>query len=210
MRFRTGPLMICAMVAAGFALTILVFYPGYMTNDATFVYQYTKERAYGDWQSPVMTLLWRLIDPIAPGSASMFLLIAALYWLGFAVVALALVRRSRGLGLLMPLLDSLAPIRARRGRPRRRPVKLHADKAYDQPALRREVRRRGIIVRIARKGIESSQRLGRHRWIVEACLAWLQRNRRLVRRYDRKPEHFQAFADLGCTPLCYRRLVVLC
>ena len=109
--------------------------------------------------------------------------------------------------LLMPLLNSIAPIRNRRGRPRRRPVKLHADKAYDQPALRREVRRRGIIVRIARKGIESSQRLGRHRWIVEACLAWLQRNRRLVRRYDRKPEHFQAFADLGCTPLCYRRLV---
>ena len=62
--------------------------------------------------------------------------------------------------LLMPLLDSLAPIRARRGRPRRRPVKLHADKAYDQPALRREVRRRGIIVRIARKGVESPQRLG--------------------------------------------------
>ena len=87
----------------------------------------------------------------------------------------------------MPLLDSIAPIRNRRGRPRRRPVKLHADKAYDQPALRREVRRRGITVRIARKGIESSQRLGRHRWIVEACLAWLQRNRRLVRRYDANP-----------------------
>jgi transposase len=109
--------------------------------------------------------------------------------------------------LLVPLLDSIAPIRTRRGRPRRRPVKLHADKAYDQPALRREVRRRGIVVRIARKGIESSQRLGRHRWIVEACLAWLQRNRRLVRRYERKAEHFQAFADLGCALLCYRRLL---
>ena len=105
------------------------------------------------------------------------------------------------------MLDSVAPISGRRGRPRHRPGKLHADKAYDHPTLRREVRARGITVRIARKGIESSQRLGRHRWIVESCLSWLLRNRRLVRRYDRKAEHFQAFADLAAALLSYRRLV---
>lgn len=108
--------------------------------------------------------------------------------------------------LLFPLLDSVAPTRSRRGRPRRRPAKLHADKAYDHKAIRAEVRRRGIVVRIARKGVESSQRLGRHRWIVEACLSWLMNNRRLVRRYERKAEHFQAFADLGAILICYRRL----
>ncbi|MGS2620114.1 IS5 family transposase [Micromonospora sp. LZ34] len=108
--------------------------------------------------------------------------------------------------LLLPLLDSNAPIRSPRGRPRHRPAKLHADKAYDQPAMRTEVRRRGIAVRTARKGIESSQRLGRHRWIVESCLSWLLRNRRLVRRYDRTAEHFLAFADIGCLLICYRRL----
>lgn len=91
---------------------------------------------------------------------------------------------------MVPLLDSIAPIHGPRGRPRHRPGKLHADKAYDQRALRAEIRRRGITVRIARKGVESSHRLGRHRWIVEACLSWLLRNRRLVRRYDRKAEHF--------------------
>jgi hypothetical protein len=32
-------------------------------------------------------------------------------------------------------------------------------------------------------------------------------NRRLVRRYDRKAEHFQAFADLAAALLSYRRLV---
>jgi transposase len=108
--------------------------------------------------------------------------------------------------LMLPLLDSVAPVRSRRGRARHRPDKLHADKAYDVPALRAEVRRRGIAVRIARKGVESTQRLGRYRWIVEACLSWLQNNRRLVRRYERKAEHFQAFADLGCLLICYRRL----
>jgi transposase len=107
---------------------------------------------------------------------------------------------------LVPLLDSICPIPGPRGRPRHRPDKLHADKAYDIRALRDEVRRRGIAVRIARKGVESNERLGRHRWVVEACLAWLQRNRRLVRRYERKAEHFQAFADLACALLSYRRL----
>lgn len=121
-----------------------------------------------------------------------------------AIISAANVHDSQ---LLVPLLDAVAPIRTRRGRPRRRPDKLHGDKAYDQPALRAEVRRRGIGVRIARKGVESSQRLGRYRWIVESCLSWLQRNRRLVRRYDRKAEHFQAFADLGCALLTYRRLL---
>jgi hypothetical protein len=48
--------------------------------------------------------------------------------------------------LLVPLLDAIAPIRAPRGRPRHCPAKLHADKAYDQRALRAEVRRRGIGV----------------------------------------------------------------
>jgi hypothetical protein len=93
-----------------------------------------------------------------------------------------------------------------RGRPRHRPDKLHADKAYDVRALRAEVRRRGIAVRIAHKGVESSEKLGRHRWIVESCLAWLQNDRRLVRRYERKADRFHAFADLGYALLCYRRL----
>jgi len=30
-------------------------------------------------------------------------------------------------------------------------------------------------------------------------------NRRLV-RYERKAEHFQAFADLGCILICHRQL----
>jgi hypothetical protein len=108
--------------------------------------------------------------------------------------------------LLFPLLDSFTPGARRRGRPRHRPEKLHADKAYDHKAIRAEVHRRGIRVRIARNGVESSERLGRHRWIVESCLSWFSNNRRPVRRYDRKAEHFRAFADLAAILICHRRL----
>ena len=73
--------------------------------------------------------------------------------------------------VLEAALDAIPPIRRPRGRPRRRPDKLHADKAYDYPASRRACRRRHIMARIARRGIDSSQRLGRHRWVVERTLA---------------------------------------
>src|SRR5712691_1009792 len=74
-------LAVVAFALAGFALTLRVFYPGVMTWDSTYVYSYIAAGRAGDWQSPLMTALWAAIDPIAPGSASMFLLIATTYWL---------------------------------------------------------------------------------------------------------------------------------
>jgi transposase len=103
-------------------------------------------------------------------------------------------------------VKGIPPIRSRRGRRRRRPAKLHADKGYDYDHLRRWLRGRGITHRIARKGIESSSRLGRHRWTVERTMSWLAGCRRLHRRYERKAEHFLAFTSIACTLICYRRL----
>jgi hypothetical protein len=101
-------LLVSALTAAGFGLTVLLLYPGYMTNDATYVYSYIQDWQLGDWQSPLMTLVWWLIDPIAPGPGSMFLLIVTLYWIGFGVIALTVGRRSAALALAVPLLG-LAP-----------------------------------------------------------------------------------------------------
>jgi IS5 family transposase len=96
--------------------------------------------------------------------------------------------------------------RGRPGRPRKRPAKLHGDKGYDYPTCRRMLRRRGICPRIARRGIESGQRLGRHRWKVERSLAWLLANRRLTVRYERRADILQAFLHLACALICTRRL----
>jgi hypothetical protein len=104
-RSRTfGVLTICAL---GYALTIFVFHPGVMTYDARYIYSYATQKFFEDWQSPVMILLWKAIDPIAPGAASMFLLIISLYWLAFALLALSLARRT-WFALALPLL-ALSP-----------------------------------------------------------------------------------------------------
>jgi transposase len=110
---------------------------------------------------------------------------------------------SQGLG---PLVRGIPPIRSRRGPRHRKPGKLHGDKAYDYRLLRQWLRGRGIVHRLVRRGIESSTHLGRHRWVVERSVAWLAGCRRLHRRYERKAEHFLAFASIACTVIYYRRI----
>jgi len=107
---------------------------------------------------------------------------------------------------LKPLVNALPAIRSRRGPRRRKSAKLHAGKAYDIPALRDWQRQRGIIPRIARKGFESAEELGRRRWVIVRTIAWLTGYRRLTIRYERKPSHYLAFLTLGAAITCYKKL----
>ena len=104
------------------------------------------------------------------------------------------------------VLDAVPPITQPNGHRRKRPDQGHADKAYDIPRCRRALRQRHIRVRIARKGIDSSRRLGRHRWVVERTLAWLARYRRLTVRYERRADVHHAFLTLGCALVCFNTL----
>ena len=57
---------------------------------------------------------------------------------------------------LTDVVDAVHPVRQSRGRPRKRPAKLHADKGYD------------------------FDRFGKHRWVVERTFAWINQFRRLI------------------------------
>ena len=104
------------------------------------------------------------------------------------------------------LVDGVEPIKKLKGRPRKRPDKLHADKGYDEPRCRQVLRSRGIKARIARRGVDSSERLGRHRWVVKRTLAWLSCYRRLTVRYERRADMHEALLELGGALICFNRL----
>ncbi|VEI51795.1 Transposase DDE domain [Kocuria rosea] len=111
--------------------------------------------------------------------------------------------------LFEPLLETNPAVHGRRGRPgrpRRRPDKLHADKGYDYPRCRRYLHRRGIKVRIARRGIEAKNHLGRHRWVVERTISWVLRFKRLGLRYDRTETTLLPLLMLAVTLINLRRL----
>jgi len=113
--------------------------------------------------------------------------------------------------MLEAALDAIAPVRnGRAGRPRQRPSKLHADKGYDFGRCRAACRARGITPRIARRGVESSERLGRHRWVVERTLAWLNQYRRLRVRYERRDDIHEALAILGCALITWKAVQRFC
>jgi transposase len=112
--------------------------------------------------------------------------------------------------LFEPLLETNPAVRGRRGRrgrPRRRPDKLHADKGYDFRRCRQYLHRRGIKVRIARRGIEDKSKLGRVRWVVERTISWLLRFKRLGLRYDRTERTTLPLLTLACAVINTRRLI---
>ncbi|MGW5301334.1 IS5/IS1182 family transposase, partial [Rhodococcus aetherivorans] len=76
----------------------------------------------------------------------------------------------------------------------------------DHPVHRRWLRARGIVPRIARRGVDSSERLGRYRWTIERTLARLTGYRRLTIRYKRHGEHFAGFLQLAAALTRWNKL----
>lgn len=100
----------------------------------------------------------------------------------------------------------------RRGRPRNKPVRIIADKAYDSDPLRHRLKQRGIEL-IApyrwnkrKKPHQDGRKLRRYqrRWKVERTNAWLGNFRRLVVRYDRLFSVYQGFFHMACLMITVR------
>jgi IS5 family transposase len=109
-----------------------------------------------------------------------------------------------------PLLDAVEPVAGLPGRPRRRPHKLHADKGYDFAKCRAALRKWGIEARIAWRGTESGERLGRHRWVVERTHAWFAGLGKLRIRFERSIETHMALLKLACAVICLRFMERFC
>jgi transposase len=105
---------------------------------------------------------------------------------------------------LLAAVDAVPPVRGKRGRPRRRPQRLYADRGYDSDPHRQELRRRRITPVIARRNTEHGSGLGTVRWVVERTISWFHQFRRLGTRYDRDDKRHEAFMALGCSLICLR------
>ena len=104
------------------------------------------------------------------------------------------------------MVDAFPPLRGRRGRPKRRPKKLLADRAYDSRRHRRELRRRRIQPKLAKRKTAHGSGLGTQRWVVERTIAWLHQHRRLRVRYDRRDDIHEAFLTLAGCLICLKLL----
>jgi len=106
----------------------------------------------------------------------------------------------------LALVDAVPPAAGRVGHPRKRPDALLGDKGYDSEPNRRELRKRGILPVISRRGHPDIHGLGKLRYVVEQTFALLHQFKRLATRWERRLDLHNAFVSLGCTLICRRRL----
>jgi putative transposase len=94
------------------------------------------------------------------------------------------------------------------------PAKVHQhlclDKGYDNPTGEAATPQGGYVPHIRRIGEEKKDGWGKkthpaRRWVVERTIAWLQRCRALLIRYDKKPTNYKGLIQLACALLSYRR-----
>ena len=110
---------------------------------------------------------------------------------------------------------TLAEVRVPRpkGRPRQRPERVIADRAYDSDPLRERLRKRGIELIVPyrdnnkHRRYEDGRKLRRYkrRWIVERTNAWLGQFRRLLVRHEHLLSIYRAFFYLACLWITLRR-----
>ncbi len=112
--------------------------------------------------------------------------------------------------MLLEMVDAIPQLPGPDGQLRNRPDKLHADRGYDSNKHRQALEDRGIRHRLGRRRIDQGVHLGKHRWVVERSLAWLNRYRRLRVRYERRGDIHQAFLSLGCALICWKFVQRFC
>jgi len=100
-----------------------------------------------------------------------------------------------------------------KGRPRQKPKRVIADRAYDSDPLRERLKKRGIDLIVPyRKNsklrrYEDRRKLRRYkrRWIIERTNAWLGQFRRLLARHEHLLSTYRAFFYLACLWITLRR-----
>ncbi len=100
-----------------------------------------------------------------------------------------------------------------KGRPRQKPKRVIADRAYDSDPLRQRLRKRHIDLIVPyrdnnkHRRYEDGRKLRRYkrRWIVERTNAWLGQFRRLLVRHEHLLSTYRAFFYIACLWITMRR-----
>jgi putative transposase len=94
------------------------------------------------------------------------------------------------------------------------PQHLCLDAGYDYEAVREQAAARGYVAHIRPRGEERALKAAEpgwraRRWVVERTHSWLNRSRRLLVRWEKRPELYLAFVHLACAQLIFSKLARL-
>jgi putative transposase len=83
------------------------------------------------------------------------------------------------------------------------------DKGYDYDEVRAILTEFGCTAHIRGRGDEATQMVREagkraRRWVVERSHSWMNRFRRILVRWEKKPEHYLAFLHFACALIAFR------
>ena len=115
--------------------------------------------------------------------------------------------------LIETTLNTIAVPRKGPGRPRKNPSRVVYDLAADSDPLRKRLKNRGIELICPHRGnrtkpkTQDGRALRRYkrRWTVERTFSWIGNFRRLVVRYERNINMYNAFFHLACLIITLRQ-----
>lgn len=127
-----------------------------------------------------------------------FIVTDTLGWIIGLMVVTASVQERAGAEKLFTLMNGKYP----------RLEKVLADQGFDGEEFTTRIAKRfGFVLEIVKKvlGVSGFQVLPK-RWVVERTFGWLMFNRRLVKDYEEKTEHSEAFIQMAMIRLMVRKL----
>jgi transposase len=112
----------------------------------------------------------------------------------------------------LPMLDSMPPVKMPGpGAPRYRPKTVIGDAAYGFQHIIRQVVERRIRPLLAPRAtpghpVTHGSGLGKMRYPVERTISWFANFRRIDKCYERTGAAWQAFNELACCMICFKKL----
>lgn len=85
-------------------------------------------------------------------------------------------------------------------------VPLYADKGYDSAEVRRALWGAGYVDRVAKRRVRTHRATNRRRGVVERFFSWLDKNRRLLVRYDATLVAYAGWTWFACCKLLGGRM----
>jgi len=75
--FRIVAALLCGV---GYCVCLIAYYPGTLSPDSISMYEQAQNFSFIDWYSPMLPLIWALIQFLIPGPQGMLFFLLALYW----------------------------------------------------------------------------------------------------------------------------------
>lgn len=86
MKTKSENRSLLALSTTLFLMTLMIFYPGFFSEDSIAQIEEARSGLYSDGNPPLMAFIWRYVDQIYEGQAGMLALQLALYWAGLYLI----------------------------------------------------------------------------------------------------------------------------